>query len=302
MAAAHDDQREQQRLTEKEAVDYQEYLTKRQDLDTKYFEQRKAAEEKAAADSKAVWDKVLQPLTSSFDSAIKGFIQGTTTLQQALQRAFESVLLDPLIKNVEGGLKTALTGAFSGTDIGSSMIGKFFSGTLFGGAAGSTGIAALGTASTSAAAEVTAFGTAAAATAQLGAGGGVAAAGGVAGAAGGAASGGGGLFGWIGGLLGFARGGIVPSAEGGWALPSLGPGGVLAKLHSQEMVLPANISMMLQGMAGRSGGGAGNHSFSTNIDARGSQMTAAQFNSMLQRSHSELSGMVSNAYRNGWRP
>ena len=45
--------REQQRLQEKEAVDYQEFLTKRQELDTKYFEARKAAEQKAAADSKA---------------------------------------------------------------------------------------------------------------------------------------------------------------------------------------------------------------------------------------------------------
>jgi predicted HicB family RNase H-like nuclease len=134
MAAAAGDAREQQRLTEKEAADYQQYLTKRQELDIKYFEQRKAAEQKAAADSKAAWDKVLEPLTSSFDTAIKGFIQGTTTLQQALQRAFQSVLLDPLIKNVTNGLKTALMDAFNGTDIGSSFIGKFFSGTLFGGA------------------------------------------------------------------------------------------------------------------------------------------------------------------------
>jgi hypothetical protein len=207
MAAAQGDEREQQRLTEKEATDYQQYLTKRQELDTKYFEQRKAAEQKAAADSKAAWDKVLEPLTSSFDTAIKGFIQGTTTLQQALQRAFQSVLLDPLIKNVTNGLKTALMGAFNGTDIGSSFIGKFFSGTLLGGATtttSTTGVAALGTSSTTAAAQVTAFGTAAAAaTAQLGA----------TGAAGGAASvgtaaagaGGGGVFSWLGGLLGFAK-------------------------------------------------------------------------------------------------
>lgn len=39
--------------------------------------------------------------------------------------------------------------------------------------------------------------------------------------------------------------------------------------------MPANISQMLQGMAGRSG--AGNSSINTNIDARGAQMTSAQF-------------------------
>jgi hypothetical protein len=83
LAAAQGDEREHQRLQEEERVSYQEYLTKRQELDTKYFEARKAAEQKAAADSKAAWDKVLGSLTSSFDSAIKGFIQGTTTLQQA---------------------------------------------------------------------------------------------------------------------------------------------------------------------------------------------------------------------------
>jgi hypothetical protein len=300
IAAAQGDEKEQQKILAEEQTSYQEYLTKRQELDIKYFEARKAAEQKAAADSKAAWDKVLAPLTSSFDTAIKGFIQGTTTLQQALKRAFETVLLDPLLKNLTNGLKTALMSAFSGSDVANSFIGKFFSGTLFGGATSTTGIAALGTASSSAAAEVAAFGTAAAAaTARLGAGGVAGGAGAAAGVAG-AASGGGGFFGWLGGLLGFAHGGIVPSAQGGWALPALGPGGVLARLHSQEMVLPANISQMLQGMA--RGGGSGTVNYSPTIDARGSQMTTAQFNSLLTRSHSELSGLARNAVRNGWRP
>jgi hypothetical protein len=161
-------------------------------------------------------------------------------------------------------------------------------------------VAALGTSSTTAAAQVTAFGTAAAAaTAQLGATG---AAGGAATVAGGtaAATGAGGLFSWLGGLLGFARGGIVPSAAGGWALPSLGSGGVLARLHSQEMVLPANISQMLMSLPGRGGGGTVN--YSPSIDARGSQLTAAQFSSLLRANHSELTGLANNAYRNGWRP
>lgn len=292
MAAAQGDEKEQQRILDEEQTSYQEYLTKRQDLDIKYFEARKAAEQKAAADSKAAWDAVLAPLTSSFDSAIKGFIQGTTTLKQALQRAFETVLLDPLMKNVTNGLKSAIEGAFTGSDIKNSPIGQFFSGTLFGGGTSTTGIATLGTASTTAAAEVTAFGqAAAAATASLGAAGGV--------------GGGVGLLDNLPGAfslgtLAFARGGIVPSAAGGWALPSLGPGGVLARLHSQEMVLPANISQMLIGMAGR--GGPGNSTINTSIDARGSTLSSAQFSSLLTRHHSEISGLASNAFRNGWRP
>ena len=71
------------------------------------------------------------------------------------------------------------------------------------------------------------------------------------GAVGGAASGGGLFSGPIwaafGSIFGFARGGIVPSAAGGWSVPSLGTGGTLANLHSNEMVLPANISQGLQG-------------------------------------------------------
>jgi hypothetical protein len=93
----------------------------------------------------------------------------------------------------------------------------------------------------------------------------------------------------------------VPSAAGGWALPSLGSGGVLARLHSQEMVLPANISQMLMGLPGRGGGGA-TVNYSPSIDARGSQMTAAQFSSLLRANHGELTGLANNAYRNGWRP
>jgi hypothetical protein len=234
MQAAQGDEREQQRILDQEKVSYEEYLTKRQELDTKYFEARKAAEQKAAADSKAAWDQALQPLTSAFDTAIKGFIQGTTTLQAALKKAFDTVLLDPLLKNVTNGLKSALTNAFSGTDIKNSPIGQFFPARCSAGGSttGTTGVTALGTAATDASAAVTAFGqAAAAATASLSAdageqdfSGGVAGAGDLAGAA----SGGGGLFSAASALLpllAFAQGGIVPSAAGGWALPSLGSGG-----------------------------------------------------------------------------
>jgi hypothetical protein len=84
-------------------------------------------------------------------------------------------------------------------------------------------------------------------------------------ATGGASAGGGGLFGWLGGLLAFSRGGIVPSAAGGWALPNFA-GATPALLHGREMVLPADISQGLQQMiAGGDGpNGAGG---ATNGDA-----------------------------------
>jgi hypothetical protein len=149
-----------------------------------------------------------------------------------LQRAFQSVLLDPLIKNVTNGLMSA----FSGTDIGSSLIGKFFSGTLFGGASSAATGAEFGTTVTAAgttfAGEVTTAGTAfAAAVAGASATG---AAGSAVGGVAGAAGAGGGFFSWLGTLLPkFEHGGIVPSAQGGWRVPSLGSGGILARLHSQ---------------------------------------------------------------------
>src|SRR5712691_4554378 len=62
------------------------------------------------------------------------------------------------------------------------------------------------------------------------------------------------LGGFLGDLLVFSRGGIVPSAAGGWALPSFA-GATPALLHSREMVLPAPISEGLQSMIASGTGG-----------------------------------------------
>src|SRR5260370_3276827 len=117
IAAAQGDDKEQQKLQDQELIAYQNYLTKRQDLDTKYFEAKKAAEQKAAADSKAALDKALAPIEKGFDQAIQGFLQGTQSLKQALQKGLQAIILEPLIENVKNGLKTALTSAFSGSNI-----------------------------------------------------------------------------------------------------------------------------------------------------------------------------------------
>ena len=74
--------------------------------------------------------------------------------------------------------------------------------------------------------------------------------------AGAAAAEGGGFFGFLGGLLAFAKGGIVPSAAGGWALPNFA-GATPALLHAREMVLPAPLSEGLQRMIGDGSGGGG---------------------------------------------
>jgi hypothetical protein len=66
------------------------------------------------------------------------------------------------------------------------------------------------------------------------------------------------LFGWLGSLLAFSKGGIVPSAAGGWALPSFA-GATPALLHSREMVLPAPLSEGLQDMIGQGGASGDMH-------------------------------------------
>ena len=108
------------------------------------------------------------------------------------------------------------------------------------------------------------------------------------------------LFEGIGALLGFERGGIVPSAQGGWAVPSLGPGGVLAQLHSNEMVLPANISEGLQNLiaapnTSNSSSGGAPVVVNFGVSAMDSQDVARFFRS----NGSALVAAINNAMRNG---
>lgn len=100
------------------------------------------------------------------------------------------------------------------------------------------------------------------------------------------------LFGGIGALFGFERGGIVPSAQGGWMVPSA----TLAMLHADEMVLPADISRGLQSMIGGSGNGpaaAANVMF--NVSAIDGQSVAKFF----QSNGSLLVAAINRAMRNG---
>jgi hypothetical protein len=103
------------------------------------------------------------------------------------------------------------------------------------------------------------------------------------------------LFG-IGSLFGFEHGGIVPSAAGGWAVPQLGSGGVLAQLHSQEMVLPANVSNAVLGAAnaGTMGGG-GNVTHNYSISA----VDASSVAKLFMNNGSALVAAVNRASRMG---
>ena len=108
------------------------------------------------------------------------------------------------------------------------------------------------------------------------------------------------LFKGIGALFGFEHGGIVPSAQGGWAVPSLGPAGVLAQLHSNEMVLPADISQGLQGLiatqnTGNSSSGGTPVVVNFGVSAMDSQDVARFFRS----NGSALVAAINSAMRNG---
>jgi hypothetical protein len=250
-------------------------------------------------DSEKQWANLLQPVQRALDTSITGIILGTTTVQRALSNLARSIIaefVDSTVKNAFGSLSKLLGGGLAGDSGGGgstaggslvsgvgSLLGGIFKGGLGAlvgnpfqsGAGGVLGGSLAGLFGGSGDQDF-------------------------AGAAGGAAAGGG-LFSGIGsmftglfGLLGFEHGGIVPSAAGGWSVPQLGPGGVLANLHSNEMVLPANISQGLQGaIAG--GGLGGGHTFNIGISA----MDAGGVSRLFMSNGSQLVSALNKALRNG---
>jgi hypothetical protein len=218
-------------------------------------------------------DRFAQPYRQAFDeigagwrSAVTGLVEGTLNFQtaalrvaQSVERGFISMAQTTLSRAAAGplasllGLGAPAAGQGVGDVLGSAVGGwvgrQFGLGNLFdtGGQAANTAALSANTAALGALAATMGAGTVAAGAGAAAAGAGVA-------AAGGAAAGGGGLLGWLGGLLAFSKGGIVPSAAGGWALPNFA-GATPALLHSREMVLPAPLSEGLQSMIAQGGGG-----------------------------------------------
>jgi hypothetical protein len=181
----------------------------------------------------------------------------TSSITSALSRSLAQSLFGEGVKSFGQGLAQLLgigtPGGLFGTGIG-AVTGATQEALL------TANTTALGALTTAMAANTVALGgataaSAASATAATASGAGSALS--AAGSAGGILSGIKSIGGFIGGIFGFARGGIVPSAAGGWALPSFA-GAQLAMLHAREMVLPAEISEGLQSMiAGGGASGAG---------------------------------------------
>jgi hypothetical protein len=197
--------------------------------------QAKIAEDqaRAAEASSNAWRDATQQIGDAFANAATDVITHTKSIAAAFDDLLNSLIKD-VAQSAFKSLFSSILGTGGGGSSGSGSGGFFdsFFGSIFGG-----GLLSLFK-SAGSAADFDAFG-------------GIGAA---------ASSSGGGLFSGIGSffssiLPSFGQGGIVPSAAGGWTVPQLGPGGVLAQLHSQEMVLPANVSNAVLNMANNGGGG-----------------------------------------------
>ena len=244
----------------------QEKLLEQQQLAyEKYVTNVQALDAKLAEANKRTWNDLVAPVERAIDRSVTGIILGTTTVQKALANLVQSIIAEFVNSAVRGVFdqigNLLANGSLRGSD-------QDFSGGLAGAGkevAGSGLAQGLGLGS------------------LFGSGGLV-----------------GGLFKSIGTLFAFERGGIVPSAQGGWAVPSLGPGGVLAQLHSNEMVLPANISQGLQSMlATPAGAGEGSGAGPSPLVVNVSSIDSQDVKRFFQSNGSLLVAALNKAMRNG---
>ena len=266
------------------AAEKQSYYDKLLALEADYDSKVTEYQTEAANNASRAWTDAAKQFSDSFATAATDVITRTKTIGQAFDQLASSIIKDTLnsaIKSLfEGALGIGGGGILGG--LGQSLFGSGLAGLVgnpfTAGAGGLLGGSLAGL-----------FGGGAGSVLESTA---TDFAGGVAGA-----GAGGGLFGslfsGLGALLAFSGGGIVPSAAGGWAVPQLGPGGVLAQLHSNEMVLPAPISQGLQGMI--AGGGSPSVSANFSVSAMDSQSVAAFF----RNNGPLLVASLNKAMRNG---
>jgi hypothetical protein len=250
----------------------------------------------AAMRAQKSWENALKPIEDSFASFAADIILRTRSIGAAFDAVMRSLTEDVLKSTFKGLFNTLLFGNQGSSGTRRSADGGLFGGLGSGIASGILGLLGkdalsgligtpLGASSSGLLAGLIGSGTGFGNTAND-----------FSSAAGGAMFSG--LFGAIlspfkllGGLFGFARGGIVPSAQGGWSVPTLGPGGMLAQVHSQEMVLPADISRGLQGMIANGGG----HTFNIGISA----IDAPGVQRLFMANGSVLVAALNRAMRNG---
>lgn len=256
-----------------------------------------------AQEVKSIVDKWVQPVKEAFDqigssieSSISGLLTGKKTWGDALKD-----IGDQAISSVVSGAGSimsklaarSLFGAQNGEGIGDALFNSISKSIGIGDLLGVGGQTANTTALTANTAALVANAAALGGSAAASAAGGAASLAGGAATSAGAAAAGGGIFSWLGGLLAFSRGGIVPSAAGGWALPSFA-GAQPALLHSKEMVLPAHIS---DGLQKAFGGGA--LSGDMHLHMHGLAFDGPSVDRMLRSRKDLVADMFRDAFRGG---
>jgi hypothetical protein len=275
LAAAENDSKTQQRINNDEAVAYQAYLTEKQRLATA-----------AALQIQQSWQTTLRPIEDAFSTFMDDVIERTKSVAAAFDDMLRSILKSLMKTFIEGFFNGLFgQGAGGGTSGGFLGAGGNWLGALLNKTIGDAFGAAIGNPFAS--------------TATSGI------LGGILGNPFSATSGGliggslGGIGAWFSSLFSsgapaalawIEKGGIMPSAAGGWVVPHFQGGGILSMLHRNEMVLPAHISQFVQDAAA-AGGGAGGHIFNLHVSAWDSRSVMA--------AGPQIVAAVNRALRNG---
>jgi hypothetical protein len=228
------------------------------------------AQTQAAAATTAAWDGVFPAISKAFSSSIDGMVRGTQTLDQTVRRMAQNIVAEyanAVVQSelswVEGEAQKTLATESGNAQRTASTAGAASEGIAIEGAANQESV--IGNAWSAAAAVYNnvaqipyvgwVLAPAAAATAAAA-------------------------------VLAF--GGNIPSAAGGWVVPS----DTMAMVHENEMILPAHLSQGLAGMIanGQSGGG---HTFNNTFNVQaGNGISAQQLPDMIVKT-------MGKALRNG---
>lgn len=211
------------------------------------IEMNKNAHDTALA-IKGAWEKMLDPITSAFDTSIKGMIQGTTTLQKAMANIGNAIAAE----FVNLGLKMVKNWAT--TELAKTNLTQ--TGTVMRTALEKLGLVQTG-ALQKAAATQTVSTKAAEATGVVGANAAEAASGAAASQASIPVVGWGLAIAAFAGVMAMVMGAksSIPSARGGYDIPAgINP---LTQLHEREMVLPAGDADVIRGLSGGDGQAGG---------------------------------------------
>lgn len=256
-------------LVKDEPVQYQQAMDKIAQIKRQHDLEMQKNSAALALEQKKEFDQMFTPITSAFEKSVTGMIQGTLTLQKAMQQMAQSIAMEFANMGVKLVVDWARNELFKtqATAAGAATRGTIESGAAAQSTALSAGSAVKGILNAAAETMANVYNALAGIPVV-----GPAIAPAAAATAGATVS-------------GFA--GSVMSASGGYDIPAgVNP---MTQLHQQEMVLPAHIANPLRDMIAQQGGGAsGGHTI--NISAMDSRdvVRALQDGGALQRALTDL--------------